>query len=174
MRILLLLLLLAGCSTTPPKSVSPDTLFDLSGRIAVKYDDKGFNGSLRWIHRKNSDEVWLLSPLGQTVAHILKNPEGALMTAQNRQEYRAEDVESLTEKILGWRLPLQGLDSWIRGKAAADSTSNASFDQENRLAELTQDGWDIRYPRRFENGLPKEIVLRREGIRIKFIIDADS
>ncbi len=174
MRILFLLLFLAGCSVAPPRSVSPDTLFDLSGRIAVKYDGEGFSGSLRWIHRMNSDEVWLLSPLGQTIAHILKDAGGAVLTSQDSRQYRAEDVESLTETILGWRLPLQGLEHWVKGEARPGSPSNSSFDSGKKLIQLRQDGWDIRYERHFENGSPKDVLLQREGIRIKFIIDAAS
>lgn len=173
MRFLLLLLFLGGCSVAPPISTSPDTLFDLSGRIAVKYANEGFFGNLRWIHRKSADEVWLLSPLGQTVAHILKNADGAVLTTSDRKAYRAEDVESLTEKILGWRLPLQGLDSWIRGKASAGSLSESSFEGKT-LTRLNQDGWEIRYGQHFGNGMPREIELQRPGIRIKFIIDADT
>lgn len=175
MRFLLILLLFfAGCSTVPPKSTSPDTLFDLSGRIAVKYDNDGFYGNLRWIHRKHSDEVWLLSPLGQTVAHIQSTPGMARLTDRNLKEYDASDVESLTEKILGWRLPLEGLDWWVRGIASDHSPSIASFDEAHRIVSLRQDGWEIRFARRFENGSPKVVVLEREGIRIKFVIDADS
>lgn len=175
MRLLLLLLLFfAGCSTVPPRSTSPDTLFDLSGRIAVKYGNEGFYGNLRWIHRKHSDEVWLLSPLGQTVAHIQSSPGTARLTDRNLKEYRAPDVETLTEKILGWRLPLEGLDWWIRGLASDRSPSVASHDEANRIVSLRQDGWEIRYPRRFENGSPKVVVLERQDIRIKFVIDADS
>ncbi len=172
MRILFLLLFLAGCSVTPPRSVSKDTIFDLSGRIAVKYGNEGFYGNLRWIHRMDSDEVWLLSPIGQTVAHIVKNSNRAVLTAQDRKQYQAKDVESLTEKILGWRLPLDGLDSWVRGRAASGSPSRAAYEGKT-LSELTQDGWDIRFERRFENGLPRQLALRREGIMIKFVIDPE-
>lgn len=174
MRSLLLLLFLAGCSVVPPRSASPDTLFDLSGRIGVKYGDEGFSGNLRWIHRVRSDEVWLLSPLGQTVAHIQSDSAGAVLTTGDRKAYRSGDVEGLTATVLGWRLPLKGLDHWIRGKAAPDSPSNASYNTGSRLLQLRQDGWDIRYLRYFDGGLPKEVMLQRPGIRIKFIIDADS
>lgn len=172
-RVLFLLLFLAGCSVTPPKSTSPDTIFDLSGRIAVKYDDEGFYGNLRWIHRRHSDEVWLLSPLGQTVAHIEKNSSGALLTSGDGKRYQAADVESLTEKILGWRLPLEGLDSWVAGRAASGSPSQASYEG-GILKRLNQDGWDIQYERRFENGRPRQLQLQRKGIRIKFVVDADT
>ncbi|HQT25730.1 MAG TPA: lipoprotein insertase outer membrane protein LolB [Burkholderiales bacterium] len=164
---------LAGCSVTPPKSTAPDTVFDLSGRIAVKYGDHGFYGNLRWIHRSHSDEVWLLSPLGQTVAHIVKDSRGAELTEGDGKSYSAMDVESLTEKILGWRLPLAGLDSWIVGKAAPGSPSQASFEGQE-LKRLSQEGWDIRYERRFESGKPRQLILERSGILIKFVIDADT
>ncbi len=167
------MLFLAGCSVTPPKSTAPDTVFDLSGRIAVKYGDHGFYGNLRWIHRRDSDEVWLLSPLGQTVAHISKDSQGAELTGGDGKSYSAPDVESLTEKILGWRLPLEGLDSWVVGKAASGPPFHASFEG-REMKTLSQEGWDIRYERRFENGKPRQLILERTGILIKFVIDADT
>ena len=170
--VLLLLLFLAGCSITPPRSVSPDTVFDLSGRIAVKYGKEGFYGNLRWIHRKNSDEVWLLSPIGQTVAHIVTNPGRAILTSQDSKTYEAKDVEGLTEKVLGWRLPLEGLDSWVRGEAAKGSPARASYEGKT-LKELVQAGWDVRFERRFENGKPRQLELSREDIKIKFVIDGE-
>ena len=169
-----LLLLLAGCSTVPPKSTSPDTLFDISGRIAVKYGNDGFYGNLHWIHGKHSDEVWLLTPLGQTVAHIQSRPGSASLTDRHQNEYRAQDVERLTEKILGWRLPLEGLYSWVKGEASEHSAFVVTYDAAHRVAMLRQDGWEIRYARRFENGSPKVVMLERQDIVIKFVIDADS
>ena len=170
LRAFLLLVFLSACASTPPRSTTRDTVFDLSGRIGVRYDHQGFSGSLRWIRRTGSDELWLLSPLGQTVAHITRGPSGAKLETSDRKVYEARDVAGLTEEVLGWRLPLQGLDSWILGKASPGSPAAKVPDGD----ELLQDGWDIRYENRFESGLPRTLVLEREDIRIKLLLNPPS
>ena len=168
--LLFTLALFSGCATTPPLSTSKDTLFDVSGRIGVRHGNQGFSGSMRWIHKTAGDELWLLSPIGQTVAHITRNSQGAVLSTSDRKEYRAADVGGLTEKVLGWHLPLSGLDSWIMGKPFPESPSGAIPGED----EFVQNGWDIRYEKRFENGHPKVMVLERPGLRIKLIVNPNE
>jgi len=52
-----------------------------------------------------------------------------LTTAEPR-EYHAADVESLTQQVLGFRLPLGGLADWVRGRPSPD---------------LERRGWRIEY-----------------------------
>jgi outer membrane lipoprotein LolB len=56
-----------------------------------------------------SDEILLFTPLGQAVAEITKDQEGVRLITSKLEAFYADDVESLTEEMLGWRLPLR----WI-------------------------------------------------------------
>jgi outer membrane lipoprotein LolB len=80
--------------------------FLLVGRISVTGGKDSFSGAAQWRHSERADEILLLSPLGQTLAQIQLDPDGAYLTTSEHQSYYAPDVESLTEQVLGWRLPL--------------------------------------------------------------------
>ena len=179
-------LLISGCASLPPqlpaKSVTPIppvsvteiSQFQLAGRVAVKYADQGFSGSLRWRHDHAQDDILLLNPLGQGVAHILSTPTGVTLDTSDSQHYQARDAESLTQKILGWRLPLHGLRYWAQGMAAPDSPSKAQRDSDGHVTQLTQDGWDIEY-RAYKDVsgkmLPGKIFMQRDDLEIKLLLD---
>ncbi len=72
-------------------------------------------GQLRWRHDRDGDEMLISSPLGQGLARILRENEAVTLTTANGREYRAADAEALTERVLGFRVPLAGLADWVRG-----------------------------------------------------------
>ena len=119
--------------------------FRLAGRIGVLHNGESFSGTLRWRHSVEEDEIFLLSPLGQGVARIVRNPEGVSLETAEGRTYRAEDVESLTEEVLGWRLPVRGLQYWVAGRAAPDTPSSSEAGDDKLLRRLNQDGWRIDY-----------------------------
>ena len=101
---------LAGCAALPPPGPRA-AAFDLLGRVAVSFDGRAFSSSVRWHHLPERDEIWLLTPVGQALAHIEADATGALLTAADGQQHRAGDVASLTRRAFGWELPLEQL-SW--------------------------------------------------------------
>ncbi|MHB1619988.1 MAG: lipoprotein insertase outer membrane protein LolB [Sulfuricella sp.] len=129
----------------PQADSSADGLFRLAGRIAVSHNGESFSGSLRWSHATGEDEIFILSPLGQGVARILSNSAGASLETAEGRTYRAADVESLTEEVLGWRLPARGLQYWVMGRPAPDGTAETELDDNHQLRTLRQDGWRVDY-----------------------------
>ena len=110
------LLLLAACATPGFLLSATDAEFDLSGRIAVRYRDDAGSGNIAWRHAARADELLLTSPLGQGIARIVRTGDEVSLTTQDGREFRAADAESLTEQVLGFRLPLLGLADWVRGR----------------------------------------------------------
>jgi len=185
---LALLLLLGACAAPPPKPVlqapalsraqslvaAQRNGFHLSGRVAVKYDEKSFSGGVRWEHNGSGDEIWILAPLGRGVARIVQDAGGISLTTDEQKTYRALDAESLTREVLGWSLPLSGLQYWVLGIAAPESAAQAQHDAQQRLARLNQDSWEIaylRYKPEQESGMPARITLSRGDLQISLIID---
>jgi outer membrane lipoprotein LolB len=183
---LALLLLLGACAAPPPRTVSTPLSraqslaaaqrygFQLSGRVAVKYDEKNFSGGVRWAHNGSGDEIWILAPLGSGVAHIVQDAGGISLTTTEQKTYRALDAESLTREVLGWSLPLSGLQYWVLGIAAPQNAAQAQHDAQQRLARLNQDSWEIaylRYKPEQESGMPARITLSRGDLQISLIID---
>ena len=149
--------------------------FDLVGRVAVAYDGRAFSSGLRWQHLVQQDEIWLLTPTGQALAHILADASGATLTGADQKQYHAGDAESLTRRALGWELPLARLRWWVRGESVPGApVAEEVRDQQGRLVRLQQDGWHITFVHAAANdqgGLPQRLELTREGHRIRLVID---
>ena len=115
--------LLVGCAALPTstsEAVPPsrDTLDDfiIEGRFSLRQDEQSHSGRLRWRHAGGSDDVVLSSPFGQGVAEIVADARSASLTTSDGKTYSAADTESLTEQVLGYRLPLALLADWVRGR----------------------------------------------------------
>ena len=156
--------------------VIPSINFEFIGRVLVKNDDKGFSGGVRWSHISTVDNINLLSPFGQVVAEIKSNESAALLTTSEQRTYRATNVESLTKKVLGWRLPILGLQYWVRGVNSPKTKSEIDRDADGRIIGIRQDGWTIIYTSYFPSQLikterPRVLVLKRSNLKIKLVID---
>ena len=148
--------------------------FSLKARIGVQTEGKGFSGSLHWQHHANQDEIALFSPLGGQVASMQKNVDGITLTDANGRIQTAADEETLTQNLLGWQLPLQGLADWSLGRPHSMPIQAISLDDRGLITSLQQDDWLISYDHYSEqNGhlLPSKMVLRSKKLTLKILID---
>lgn len=172
---------LQGCVTLPTQPIPEPTTqfaigierFDLSARVGIQHEQEGYFGSLKWQHRALSDELLILNPLGQAIAKISKDVNGISLTTAQGETFRAADAESLTQQVLGWRLPLDGLQYWVLGLPSPQ----APYEVEKNtlhITRLTQQGWQIDYLSFSRDRgilLPAKIVLQQGTLEIKLIID---
>lgn len=171
------LVVLSACAVLAPpdRPAQRAAAFDLVGRVAVTFDGRNFSSGLRWQHAADRDEVWMMTPTGQALAHILADESGATLTGADRQTYEAADVEALTRRALGWELPLARLAWWARGEAVPGSPPDDVLrDQQGRLVRFVQDGWTITlsHAGAGEAGaMPRRLELARGGHRIRLVID---
>ena len=172
-----LALVLGGCATTAPvPSVLPGaplpSSWTLQGRIGIQTDEQSLSGTLHWQHHEQSDELLLTSPLGQGVARIMVDAEGAVLDMPNQPARHAADAESLTREALGYSLPVAGLVWWVQAQPAPDRVFEARRDATGRLAQLKQDGWVIDYQYAADASVrPRKLVVVRDGMEIRLIAD---
>ncbi len=149
MVILVFSLLLAGCAATLPRPdaerLSGDRLeaFFLEGRFSLRQDERNHSGRLSWKHSGNGDELLLASPFGQGVAEIVVNADRATLTTNDGKVYSATDAATLTEQVLGYRLPLSLLAEWVRGRNA--DAEVVERDAHGRALRLRHEDWRIEY-----------------------------
>ena len=142
-------LILAGCAgmaTIPEPTLARDTLDDfmLEGRFSLRQEEKSYSGKLSWRHASGRDELLLSSPLGQGVAEITADADEARLTTSDGKAYSAADAQTLTENVLGYRLPLALLTDWVRGRGMDDATK-VERDEYGRPLRLRHEEWRIEY-----------------------------
>lgn len=195
--------LISGCSTIRPTPSSPDAQsnystasgtqivpteaqqhqanlvhivdFKINGRMGVQSQGYGVSGNIHWTHSKENDAIDLYSPLGNKMAAIVKNADGASLTSQDGTTIKAQDAESLTEITLGWRLPLSKLSDWIVGRPAQGVVSAFTCDEKGQASKFNQDGWEIsymQYQSESQPALPSKINLRNPKMNVRILIES--
>ncbi|HKX37730.1 MAG TPA: lipoprotein insertase outer membrane protein LolB [Burkholderiales bacterium] len=162
-------LVIGACASLEPRAPEGPLEFDLAGRLAARYNGESFTGNLSWQHGRGGDEVLISSPLGQGVARIVREQGEVVLTTAKREEYRAADAESLTEKVLGFRLPLSGLADWVRARPSAGHAFHVERSPEGRVRSLQQRGWRIEYLR-YDGERPALLQLSYPGIELRLAI----
>lgn len=167
---------LGGCALLAPSPpLPPAPAFDLVGRVAVTHDGRPFTSGVRWRHAAQRDELWLLTPAGQALAHIVGDASGAVFIGVDRKEYRAADIASLIRRALGWEMPVPHLAWWVQGQPAPGAVVQAvERDAHGRLAVLAQEGWRVSYvyePPGTPDGRLRRLELAGEAHEIRLVID---
>ena len=165
-------LALAACASPGFQFPGHGAEFELAGRIAVTYRDDAGSGNIAWRHGARVDEMLLTTPFGQGIARLARADGEITLTTQDGRKFSAVDAESLTEQVLGFRLPLIGLADWVRGRAAskpAPEPTRERRDAAGRLTELEQSGWRIRYLE-YADALPARLALNFPGLELRLAI----
>jgi outer membrane lipoprotein LolB len=144
--------------------------FELVGRVAVHNGSDGASGRIVWRHSPATDEMLITSPLGQGIARVTRRGAEVTLVTADQKEYEASDAESLTERVLGWRLPLAGLPDWVQGRADPARPAQLAHDAQSRLSELIQDDWRVEY-QEYEGSRPSKLRISRAGLEIRLVVD---
>ena len=172
--------LLSGCAqlpSPPALNARPAQLetaaFAMNGRISINHYGERRSAGLHWTHRGQSDEVLLLTPLGQTAVRVYRDERNATLDDGDKH-YQADNPETLMEKVLGWHLPLRGLHQWVLGLPDTGSPVQITRDNKGRISELLQDGWEVRYLGYADSradSLPARLQLSHEHLKVQLLID---
>lgn len=131
--------------------------FALAGRIVVAQGNRRDYGQIDWQHRPDRDRLLVASPLGQGVAELRRDADGArLLMADGRQQL-APDWETLAAELFGAPLPLDRLPQWLSGEPLPPGS-----------------GWTLeilRYQSDAPDALPALIELRRGETSVRVRID---
>ena len=154
-RVVLAAAFLAACAQVEIKPPEGPLEFSLAGRIAARYRNEAFTGNIAWRHAKTGDELLITTPTGQGVAQIVRQGDAVLLKTAEPREYRAADSESLTERVLGFPVPIEGLADWVQGKPSP---------------QLEAKGWKVEYQEYDEQRRPRRMRLTYQGIELRLAI----
>lgn len=167
--------LLAACAELPQQGVAETTAaFELTGRIAVRFQGRAFSSALRWTRDAGGDEIWFTAPLGQTIAYLRADSGGATLTAADQKQYRAGSIESLTRSALGWRLPVAGMRNWVLGQPGPGvAAATVERDDASRITRFLQDDMRVAFAYAVPGATrPSRIDVAGSEGEIRFVIDS--
>jgi len=139
------------------------------------------------LHAGNGRQILdLASPLGTTVARVELDASGATLTTPSSggmQEVRSADAESLTQDVLGFRLPVGGLADWIQGRPAPAPAPESVEGDPRRPEAFVQNAWRVRVAERTDAG-PRRLLLDYPAkgappagtptVRLTLLVDGDG
>ena len=180
------LVLASGCATLPRAPETADwsarraalqalPAWTLNGRIAVAAGENGFSGGFDWAQVGESADIALSGPMGGTRLRIHVEGETFAVTDDRGNRYTGEEAERFVAERIGpgEKLPVTQMRYWLVGAPAPDSPHEESLGDEQRLASLTQSGWQVRFERYATVGalaLPARLEMTTESLRLRVVV----
>jgi outer membrane lipoprotein LolB len=161
---------LAACASTnqgpplPPARIAADEPFVVDGRLAARRGNDAIAANFRWRHETPRDELSITTPLGQEVAELHGDTRAGrveVRTADGRVG-ESPDWSTMTERALGYRLPIDGLAAWVRGAPHGSAPHTVEYDAIGRPLLMRQQGWEILY------AYPDDASLRPSRLRVVY------
>ncbi|MEK0427973.1 MAG: putative Outer-rane lipoprotein precursor [Pseudomonadota bacterium] len=183
---------LNACSTLPSSTTATSLQqpyhehIAIGGRFSVSYQQEGkpqsAQGRFQWRQRGEEVDIELLSPLGQTLARIRLRAFVATLERPGQAARSASSASELTEDMLGWAMPADGLRYWLQGYSQAATRTGAPTDTASSPAtsdDVQAGEWQLRYVswQTAEGGRhPKRIDLSRRSaaageLGLRLVID---
>ena len=153
--VVLLAAFLAACAQVELKPPAGPLEFSLAGRIAARSGKDAFTGNIAWRHARDGDEMLITTPTGQGVAQIIRQGDAVVLKTSEPREYRAADSEELTQRVLGFRLPIEGLAETVQGKPSPS---------------LEGRGWKVEYQEFDDQRRPTRLRLTNAGAEVRLAI----
>ncbi len=200
MRFLFILAVLAltlgGCATTPslPQltdsqsqnlwqqrqlQLEPVQNWEIRGRVALFIESEVYNLGMNWTVNPNHSTLKLEAALGQGLIQLEKTDLEVRLSTSEGDSYVGQDSQQVLLESTGWSIPVEGLESWIKGISHPRSPYTTVLDRHGRASKLTQDRWTINFvdyqrSELAQHGnleLPSRIYMKRQDLALKIVID---
>lgn len=157
--------LVAACALAPepkplPALAGVPEAFEMSGRLSLRQGDRSEIARLRWTHRAASD-VWVFaSPLGNEVARIESDENGARLEQGGAAPVeRAASFSELAERAIGVALDPSTLVAWLHGSGPARGEGwDVTIDEANPAAAGAV-------------AVARRLTARRGDVTVRLVVD---
>jgi outer membrane lipoprotein LolB len=150
--------------------------WDIHARAAIKVETGVYNVGIRWQRLADDSTILLEAPFGQGVFRIESDASGKYrLRLPDGRVFENSSAEALLDDMIGWSLPISGLEYWIRGLPRPGSDYSHRLDDGGRARSIKQDEWAISYldylARQESLSLPRRVKLVSESVTFKLIIE---
>ena len=145
----------------------------LVGKISLDDGDRGGSGRLQWDVEPGQSELDFHGALGRGAWHLQIGEEGALLKMADGSEETAASVAELIQDSVGWPVPFEALQWWVRGLPAPGAIESEQLGPDGLLVSLRQFGWSVDF-NRYESvggvGLPVRLKATQDQYRVKLAV----
>lgn len=140
--------------------------WNIQGKISIRSGEDLYTADLYWQQQQHNLNMRLVAPFSQGVTQFSGSDEkGYQVLTEQGELIDVDSPEIVTEHAFGVSLPFHELKSWIKGLPDKEAfVWKAKFNQQNRLQEFQQSGWQIKIPGYKKAGsrwLPAKLFLSR-------------
>jgi len=178
--LLFLALGLAGCASPglrPPPADRPVAAalsrFALEGRLQVRDGERSAAVGLDWQHEAGRDDWLFTGPLGQGLARMEADADGARLRFADGRRLQAASAAELAESLLGVAAPFADLTRWVTARPGPGAAVREA-DGQGRLLRIVDQGWTIEYIEYMDeapDALPRKLDIHRGEARLRLIVD---
>lgn len=182
------MLALGGCALQRPAPVVDWTAraervaalpsWEARGRIAIKAEEGGGQGDLRWEQRGSKARVRVSGPFGAGAYEIRWDPAQLSISSRNGDFSRAYEGPDAAEQFLreqiGWSFPAMSTRFWLLGIPDPAFPARQTFSEQGELRGLDQNGWAVTYERYTDASgvpMPAKITVQNPRARVRLVID---
>ena len=137
--------------------------------LGVTAEEK-FKTRLSWDQNKANYTIKLRDFIGRTVALIDGSASKVSVKTSKGETYQGDTAEELLDKVAGMRIPLEGLQYWLRGIPEPGVELDAfTLGEDGAAKSMSQNGWRMTYPLYKSYGdikLPQKVQLEYDDINL--------
>ena len=112
-------------------------------------------------------------PIGGMIARVRRDSTVYALEVPDRPIEQSLDPDALTERVLGWRLPLRGMVWWLRGvpDPGLPADGPVQLGEDGRPMLLQQGGWTVAVrARHVDTGMPERLEFTRGSLSIRLFL----
>ena len=143
------------------------------GRISLDSGDQGGSGRVQWDVKPGLSELDFHGALGRGAWRLQFGPQGVLLKMADGTVQTAADIDELIQDQVGWPIPLDALQWWVRGLSAPGDIESEILGPGGLLIGLNQFGWQVDFNRYGSFGgfeLPIRLEATQDNYRVKLAI----
>lgn len=119
----------------------------LVGKISLDDGDQGGSGKLRWNVKHQASRMDFHGAMGRGAWQLQSGPDGAVLKEADGARQTAVSIGELVQQRMGWPVPVEALQWWVRGLPAPGVVDIQEFDTEGHMLGLEQFGWRVDFSR---------------------------
>jgi len=161
------------------ETLKPLSHWSIRGRVAIYVKEDVYNLGMSWQREDNNSTLKLEASLGQGLIMLTRNANRIELTTAEGESVHGNNAQQLLYDTTGLLIPVEGLQTWIKGIPHEQSDFQHAIDAEGRTQSLQQDGWKINYlkysdsalPQIDRASLPRKLYMKHDGLALKIVID---